>query len=83
MIYSYQWLRPTRSYVVRVQARYAGGDGLGGGWSADLARSFQTPTTWRPSAGDGAILPAPQLLPEPAGASRSTQAIDIDIDRGW
>jgi len=63
--------------VVRVQARYAGGDGLGGGWSADLSRSFQTPAAWRPRRGDGATLPAPQLVPEPAAvASRSTQAID-------
>ena len=65
--------RPRRSYVVRVQARYAGGDGLGGGWSADLSRSFQTAATWR---SDGATLPAPQLVPEPAALARATQAQD-------
>eukprot|EP00438_Fugacium_kawagutii_P001114 Skav218105 [mRNA] locus=scaffold759:82527:83796:- [translate_table: standard] len=55
--------RPNRSYVVRVQGRYAGGDGAGGGWSAELAETFRTLKAW---CDEGTQLAAPELVLEPA-----------------
>lgn len=68
--------------MVRVQARYAGGDGAGGGWSAELAETFHTLRAWCDESGK---LAAPELVPEPADwASQkgvATQAGDEQMKR--
>ncbi|CAK9117573.1 unnamed protein product [Durusdinium trenchii] len=69
-------LKPSQTYSVRVEARYAGG----GGWSEGLMTSFQTLHTWHDLE---PLLSAPELLPHPDVTKRAVLLPDKNVELEW